>query len=100
RGQAQRPKARFFNSKQSLRIQRLKNDFELGCAASCNFHAAAELSCEHQINHPKVADKRPERMTERCGLVVFNQEVSSPREAVSDDRPQQRIPGTMSRNHG
>src|ERR1039457_3806838 len=47
---------------------------------------------EHQTDHAEVADERPERTAERGWLVLLHQEVSGPREPISDAKEQQLIP--------
>src|SRR5215831_3861494 len=54
--------------------------------------ARLQLPCQHESQHSKVADERIERMSKGSRLVAFDQEVPSPGEAVSDNRPQQRVP--------
>ena len=59
-----------------------------------------QLPRHHQPHHAVVTDERPPGMSERSGLIPFHHEMPKPGEAVSNHRPQQRIPRMMQRNSG
>jgi hypothetical protein len=56
---------------------------------------AGHLAGQHVCDHLEIADKRPERVFEGRRPVLFDNEVSEPRESVTNDEKQrEKVPAS------